>query len=38
MPGEFPLHDGAVLAPFAGEEVGPVGGGGDDFALGGAEV
>ena len=37
MPGEFLLHDRAMLAPLAGEEAGPIGGGGDDFAAGGAE-
>ena len=38
MPGEFLRHGWAVLGPFAGEEVGPGGGAGDAFAVGGTEV
>ena len=35
--GEFALHDGAVFSPFAEEEAGPVGGGGEGFAFGRGE-
>ncbi len=38
MPRELLLHGLTMLAPFAGEEVRPVGGGGEAFAVGGAEL
>ena len=38
MPQELPRHGWAMLAPFAGEEVRPVGGGCEAFAVGGAEL
>ena len=38
MPGKPLRHGLAILRPFAGEEVGPVGGAGDDFAVGGTEL
>lgn len=37
MPGEFLRHGLAELRRFSGEEVRPVGGAGDAFAVGGAE-
>jgi hypothetical protein len=38
MPGELPRHDRAQPRPFTGEEMRPVGGAGEAFAVGGAEV
>lgn len=36
--GEFFGHGGAVFGPFAGEEGGPVGGGGEAFVIGEVEA
>ncbi len=38
MPGELPRHDRPVPRPLPGEEVRPVGGAGEAFAVGGAEL